>query len=140
MKALVILMSLLLSVAAKADDDNVLAGQFRSCVPWTTINGFPTSKKFELAFPIDSSLHLIVSFYDRSANCEGDPSLVRSYGEFTALEDSGNRMYRTITAKSEDSNLYFKFMFNPKGVVIFANPSMPVKEDAQSVMVLDRVD
>lgn len=138
MKTLVILMSMILTVAAKADD-NPLAGQYSDCVRWTTMMGLETSKKFELAFGVDSSLHLVASYYEGTASCDGSPKEVRSYSDFAVVENKGGRRFRMITAKSETANLYFKFILSPESAEIYTSETLPVKLDVLRAMLLKRV-
>jgi hypothetical protein len=140
MKLLMTLALSTLPLAALADDENILAGQYADCVQWTTMNGVPTSKKFELIFDPTNALHFAASYYEGSATCEGGPKEVRRYERFTVVQDSGNRRVRLITAQDEDSKLYFKFVLSMDSAIIYTGDSLPVKPDAMRSMILNRTN
>lgn len=139
MKVLMCLMLMSLPLMAAASDENVLAGQYMDCAQWTTMGGVETSKKFALDFTDVNTLHLEASYFEGNATCEGVAKEVRGYGNFTIIEDSGNRPVRLITAQSQDSKLYFKFVLSMSSAVIYTGESLSVTPDAMRSMVLNRV-
>lgn len=129
----------LLPISSFADTEvNILAGTYSSCVQWTTMGGVETSKKFELLFTPENTLHLTAAFYVGSASCQGDLREVRHYENLARLSDSGNRPFRKITVQAAETGMYFEFVLTMQTAVIYTGDSVPVQHDPLRMMILDR--
>lgn len=140
MKLLFILLSLLPAFSYADEEPNVLAGTYASCVQWTTMGGVETSKKFELLFTPQNTLHLAATFYVGSAACQGEPRDILRYDDHKVLTDSGNRPFRRITAQAHESGMYLEFVLTPRSAVIYTGDSAPVQHDPMRMMILDRAE
>jgi hypothetical protein len=139
MKLLLLALSLFPALAMADTEVNMLAGTYSSCVQWTTMGGVETSKKFELLFTPENTLHLTAAFYVGSASCQGDPRDERRYDNLASLSDSGNRPFRKITVQAQETGMYFEFVLTMHTAVIYTGDSVPVQHDAMRMMILDRV-
>lgn len=138
MKLLLLALALFSPLAMADTEVNILAGTYSSCVQWTTMGGAETSKKFELFFTPENSLHLTASFYVGSASCQGDPRDVRRYDSLASLSDSGNRPFRKITVQTQETGMYFEFVLTMQTAVIYTGDSVPVQHDPMRMMILNR--
>lgn len=140
MKIFFLLLSLI-SLPSYADEEtNILAGSYASCARWTTMGGVETSKKFELLFTPQESLHLTAAFYVGSDTCQGEPREVRHYENYNVLQDSGNRPFRKITAQSQEAGMYFEFVLTMRSAIIYTGESVPVRHDPMRMMILDKTE
>lgn len=139
MKAMILFILVSLPTTVFAEEVNLLAGRYSSCVRWTTYNGMETSKKFDLAFGLDNSLEFTASFYQGSGVCGGTPLEERAYRNFQMIKDSGNRRVRLITAQDVDSKLYFKFSLSRDSAIIDTTDSLADKPDPMRTLLLDRI-
>ena len=137
---LLLLLSILPCSAFADDDPNVLTGTYSSCVQWTTMGGIETSKKFELLFTPQSTLHLTAAFYVGSASCQGEARDVLRYDNYKVLNDSGNRPFRKITAQAQETGMYFEFVLTLRTAVIYTGDSAPVQHDPMRMMILNRAE
>lgn len=140
MKFLILSILMAIPLTSLADDENILEGVYADCTRWSTLGGVETSKRFSLLFTDKNSLHLSAYFFEGSGTCEGAPKDVRSYSNFTVLEDSGNRPVRIITAQDIDAKMYFKFVLSLRSAIIYTGDSLPVRADPMRVMILKRTN
>lgn len=138
MKLILMTLALVLPAIGHAEEVNVLAGRYSDCVQWTTYNGVPTSKKSEFIFGKDASLVIKISMFDGTAICDNAPVEIVEYQQFQVLDDSGNNPGRFITAKSAETNLYFKLVIAKSFALIYSSANYPVKVALVHMMHLKR--
>lgn len=140
MKNLMFALALVVPLMARAEEKNVLAGQYAGCaVSLETTNEVPKSKFYVFTFGTDSSLDLVVESYVGTEKCDNAPTGRVDYTHFEVLDDTGNHPGRFITAQEVRTKLFYKFVIAKSYSAITSSTNYPVKPDFVEVMVLDRV-
>ena len=138
MKNLILSLILMVPLSGHAADVNLLAGRYVECVKWTTYSGMQTSKKAEFVFGENHSLAVKISMFEGTATCDKGLAQVFEYKSFTLVSDSGNRLRRMITAKNEETGLYFQFFVTKALATIYSGKTYPVQIEIANAMFLSR--
>ncbi len=138
MKLLLTLLFILPSLSFADDITNPLAGSYSTCVQWTSVGGVAASKKIELLYTPQRTLHLTVGFYVGSVNCQGDARDVARYENYKIVQDNDAGVYRHMTAQAQENGMYFEFVLTTLTAVIYTGDTAPVQHNALRMMILER--
>lgn len=139
MKALIFALAMAIPLVGHADEENLLAGKYSTCVEkMTYADGTASSKKYVFTFGEDSSLDIVVTFHLGTHKCDNVASGINEYKAFQVIDDSGNRPARVITAQDLRTNLYFKFTIAKSYAAIKWSVRYPVQSEIIETVLLDR--
>lgn len=140
MKILILTLAMVLPLLARAEETNVLAGQYTDCaVEYAEPSSTPKSNRYVFTFGDNASLELVKESYEGTEQCDNQPITRTEYKHFTVLEDSGEGPGRWITAQEMDTKLFFKFVIAKSYAVIDASTTDPEKTGLVEAIILDRV-
>lgn len=86
---LMLLTVVLFPLIASANADRSIAGTYKSCVPWTRINGVEHSKGFEFVVAEASLMQFQIKFYTGNSKCDGTSETLVDAHNFSVIESIG---------------------------------------------------
>lgn len=139
MKFAILLSFLLVPIASNAVEENSSVGIYADCVQWTTYNDVKTSKKFEFELTEDGLMRFDILFFTGSAECEGVGETLLHAENFKVKEGAGSgHRARYILARDEDGGDYYQLIFSKERLLIQISERLPVKYDANRMLLLKR--
>lgn len=140
MKAILLLIAMIsLSAGAMAaEDKNEIVGTYSKCVEWTTVNGVPSSKKFEFIHGADRSMLLRIELHNGSSICEGMVVKLQEYSQFEILNDEDSSAFRLVDVKETKKDIYMQITIMKSIVNVIFSKSYPVVMDMQNSVLIRR--
>ena len=137
-KIMLFMATLVLSISAQAVEVNPHAGAYSECVKWTTFNGVPTSKKFEMVYGEDRSLLYRIEFYNGTDKCEGEVADRKEFSEFEVIKSFGRSLH-FIEVKEARENLYLQLMISDGDMSVTISDKYPIEIQMNNFIILKRV-
>lgn len=131
---------MMLSLVARAEEKNVLAGQYAGCeVSLEATTQIPRSNFYVFNYGDDFSIRLIKETYEGTEKCDNQPTGHYEYKDFVVLDDPGNHAARFMTAHEARSKLYFKFTIARSYAAVTSSLDYPVRHELVDMAVLSKV-
>lgn len=138
---LMLLTVVLFPLIASANADRSIVGTYKSCVPWTRINGVEHSKGLEFVLTETRSMQFQIKFYTGNSNCDGTSENLVNAQNFSVIESIGKYPnYLILVLKDQDGSGYYRINFGSDTIVVESSKSMPIKYDFNRTVVLKRTE